>query len=64
MAPVVRPNDESSRNLCSYKPRATVKFRVHNGRAQNSKDLLKVPGCHGHKKHKHPTHRGRHQPIS
>jgi hypothetical protein len=50
---------ESSRNLCSYKPKATVNFKGHNGKQQNLKLALKATGCKGHKKHRrdHRQHR-------
>jgi hypothetical protein len=37
---------ESSRNLCSYKPKAKVEFKGHNGKSKNYPKLrMKVPGC-------------------
>ena len=37
---------ESSRHLCSYKPRAKVEFKGHNGKQFNTAKLgMKVPGC-------------------
>jgi hypothetical protein len=37
---------ESSRSLCSYKPRAKVEFKGHNGKVQNYPKLkMKATGC-------------------
>jgi hypothetical protein len=44
---------ESSRNLCSYKPKATVKFRGHNGKSYQPSIPLKATGCKRHKSAKH-----------
>jgi hypothetical protein len=51
---------ESSRKLCSYKPKATINFKGHNGKQQNYKLAIKASGCgKGHKKHKRHGERGR-----
>ena len=49
---------ESSRNLCSYKPKATVKFRGHNGKAAEPVVALKASGCKSHKKQRRRGVRG------
>ncbi len=41
---------ESSRNLCSYKPRARVEFKGHNGKTFNPTIPLKASGCKKHPK--------------
>jgi hypothetical protein len=48
---------ESSRDLCSYRPKATVNFKSHNGKALNSKVALKATGCKKHRKHRAPHRR-------
>ena len=48
---------ESSRNLCSYKPRAKVVFRGQNGRSSQPVVPLRASGCPSHKQHK--RHRAR-----
>jgi hypothetical protein len=43
---------ESSRNLCSYRPKATVRFRGHNGKRANSKVPLRASCAKSSKKRK------------
>jgi hypothetical protein len=52
---------ESSRGLCSYKPKATVEFTGHNGKTYNHRIPIKASGCKGHKgkKGKRRGERGR-----
>lgn len=50
---------ESSRNLCAYKPQATVKFRGHNGKTFNPKLKMKATGCQKRKAKKHQRPRFR-----
>ena len=56
----MRPNEESSRNLCSYKPKAKVEFKGHNGKQANYPKLkIKATGCKkkGKKRSKRHAHR-------
>ena len=47
---------ESSRNLCSYKPNATVEFHGHNGKRYEPTIPLKSDGCKHGKSERHRRH--------
>ena len=49
---------ESSRNLCSYKPNATVEFHGHNGKRYEPTIPLRATGCKHKKSKRHSTRRG------